>query len=44
MPLSNGSDESDPAGDTMVGALGGELLCAEFGGELTAIVLDPFER
>jgi len=28
----------------VVGALGEELLPAEFGGELTAVVLEPFER
>lgn len=28
----------------MVGALGEELLSAEFGGELTAVALEPFER
>lgn len=44
MPFSYESDESDPEGETMVGALGEQLLPAEFGGELTAVALDPFER
>ncbi len=44
IPLLEESEELDSAGDTMIGALGEELLLAEFDGELTAVALEPFER
>lgn len=44
IPFSEELEELESAGDTMIGALGEELLLAEFDGELTAVALEPFER